>query len=124
MNTIFSEKAWATVWQYRATFLNGLLNTLESAVVGLAIAMIIGFALGLMAASGKRALRVIARIYVEFFQNTPLILQVCFPLLCVGVFGRQNLGGGRRIYRAGILPWSLCGGSCPRGDTGCALWAV
>ena len=53
MNTIFSEKAWATVWQYRATFLNGLLNTLESAVVGLAIAMIIGFALGLMAASGK-----------------------------------------------------------------------
>ena len=78
MNTIFSEKAWATVWQYRATFLNGLLNTLESAVVGLAIAMIIGFALGLMAASGKRALRVIARIYVEFFQNTPLILQVCF----------------------------------------------
>ena len=78
MNTIFSEKAWATVWRYRATFLNGLLNTLESAVVGLAIAMIIGFALGLMAASGKRALRVIARIYVEFFQNTPLILQVCF----------------------------------------------
>ncbi len=78
MNTIFSEKAWATVWQYRATFLNGLLNTLESAVVGLTIAMIIGFALGLMAASGKRALRVIARIYVEFFQNTPLILQVCF----------------------------------------------
>ena len=78
VNTIFSEKAWATVWQYRATFLNGLLNTLESAVVGLAIAMVIGFALGLMAAGGRRALRVIARIYVEFFQNTPLILQVCF----------------------------------------------
>ena len=35
-------------------------------------------AVELMAASGKRALRVIARIYVEFFQNTPLILQVCF----------------------------------------------
>ena len=78
VNTIFSEKAWATVWQYRATFLNGLFNTLESAVVGLAIAMVIGFALGLMAAGSRRALRVIARIYVEFFQNTPLILQVCF----------------------------------------------
>ena len=78
MNTIFSAKAWATVWQYRATFLNGLLNTLESAVVGLAIAMIIGFAIGLMATSGKRALQAVARVYVEFFQNTPLILQVCF----------------------------------------------
>ena len=78
MDTIFSAKAWATVWQYRATFLNGLLNTLESAVAGLAIAMIIGFAIGLMATSGKRALQAVARVYVEFFQNTPLILQVCF----------------------------------------------
>ena len=78
VETIFSGKAWATVWRYRATFLNGLLNTLESAVVGLGIALIIGFALGLMATGGKRALRIIARIYVEFFQNTPLILQVCF----------------------------------------------
>ena len=78
METIFSAKAWATVWQYRATFLNGFFNTLQSAVVGLMIALVIGFALGLMATSGKRALAVIARIYVEFFQNTPLILQVCF----------------------------------------------
>lgn len=124
MNTIFSEKAWATVWQYRATFLNGLLNTLESAVVGLAIAMVIGFALGLMAASGKRALRVIVRIYVEFFQNTPLILQVCFLYYALAYSGVKISVVVARIHRAGILPWSLCGGSCPRGDTGCALWAV
>lgn len=78
METVFSAKAWATVWQYRATFINGLINTLESAAVGLMIAMVIGFALGLMATSGKKALRGIARVYVEFFQNTPLILQVCF----------------------------------------------
>ncbi len=78
METVFSAKAWATVWQYRATFLNGLWNTLQSAVVGLLIAMVIGFTLGLMATSGKRVLRGIARVYVEFFQNTPLILQVCF----------------------------------------------
>lgn len=78
MGTIFSAKAWATVWQYRATFLNGLLNTLESAAVGLVIAMVIGFAIGLMATSGRRGLRTAARVYVEFFQNTPLILQVCF----------------------------------------------
>ena len=78
METVFSAKAWATVWQYRATFANGLINTLQSALVGLVIAMAIGFTLGLMATSGRWALRLIARIYVEFFQNTPLILQVCF----------------------------------------------
>ena len=78
METVFSAKAWATVWQYRATFASGLMNTLRSAVVGLLIAMVIGFALGLMATGSKKGLRVIARVYVEFFQNTPLILQVCF----------------------------------------------
>ncbi|MDO5377610.1 MAG: amino acid ABC transporter permease [Clostridia bacterium] len=78
METVFSAKAWATVWQYRATFLNGLLNTLQSAVVGLIIAMVLGFALGLLATSARRGLRAVARVYVEFFQNTPLILQVCF----------------------------------------------
>ncbi|MBR5287921.1 MAG: amino acid ABC transporter permease [Clostridia bacterium] len=78
METVFSAKAWATVWQYRATFVSGLMNTLQSAVIGLLIAMIIGFALGLMATGSKKLLRVLVRIYVEFFQNTPLILQVCF----------------------------------------------
>ena len=78
METVWSAKAWATVWQYRVTFLNGLLNTLQSAVVGLLIAMAIGFALGLMATGSVKGLRMFARAYVEFFQNTPLILQVCF----------------------------------------------
>lgn len=78
METVFSARAWATVWQYRATFLNGLMNTLRSAAAGLLIAMVIGFALGLMATGNRRGLRVLSRVYVEFFQNTPLILQVCF----------------------------------------------
>ena len=78
MGTIFNASAWETVWRFRGTFINGLLNTLKSAGFGLLIAIVIGFALGLMATSGKKALRRIARVYVEFFQNTPLILQVCF----------------------------------------------
>lgn len=78
METLFSPKAWQTVWQYRATFINGFLNTLQIALIGLLIALVIGFVLGLAAVSSKRVLRSIARIYVEFFQNTPLILQVCF----------------------------------------------
>ena len=113
VETIFSGKAWATVWRYRATFLNGLLNTLESAVVGLGIALIIGFAVGLMATSGKRALRIIARIYVEFFQNTPLILQVCFLYYALAYSGVKisvvSSGSLRWVFITGRMSRRLCG---------------
>ena len=78
MSTVLSARAWETVWTYRATFIQGLLNTLETAGIALVIALIIGFTLGLFSTSGHKALKAIARVYVEFFQNTPLILQVCF----------------------------------------------
>ena len=78
MSTVLSARAWETVWTYRATFVQGLLNTLETAGIALVIALIIGFTLGLFSTSGHKALKAVARVYVEFFQNTPLILQVCF----------------------------------------------
>lgn len=116
MGTIFSADAWATVWKYRATFINGLLNTLKSGLVGLLIAAVIGFTLGLMATSGKRALRRVARVYVEFFQNTPLILQVCFlyyalaysgvriPVVTIGFISLGIYHGAyvAEVVRAGI----------------------
>ena len=129
VETIFSEKAWATVWRYRATFLNGLLNTLESAVVGLGIALIIGFTLGLMATGGKRALRIIARIYVEFFQNTPLILQVCFLYyalaysgvkISVVVVGFIALGFYHGAYVAEVVRAGIQAVPCGQFD---AAWA-
>ena len=78
METIFDASCWETVWKYRATFVNGFVNTLMTAAAGLVIALIIGVIVGLCATGEKKALRVLARIYVEFFQNTPVILQVCF----------------------------------------------
>ena len=78
METIFDASCWETVWKYRATFVNGFINTLMTAAAGLVIALIIGVIVGLCATGEKKTLRVLARIYVEFFQNTPVILQVCF----------------------------------------------
>ena len=124
VETIFSEKAWATVWRYRVTFLNGLLNTLESAVVGLGIALIIGFTLGLMATSGKRALRIIARIYVEFFQNTPLILQVCFLYYALAYSGVKISVVVVGFIALGFYHGGVCRGGCAGGHTGCALRTV
>jgi len=78
MGTIFDASCWETVWKYRGTFINGFVNTLETAAAGLVIAIIIGVAVGLLSTGESRLLRALARVYVEFFQNTPVILQVCF----------------------------------------------
>lgn len=78
MDTIFDPSSWEIVWKYRGTFINGFVNTLTTAAAGLVLAILIGVIVGLFSTSESKLLRVLARIYVEFFQNTPVILQVCF----------------------------------------------
>ena len=117
METIFDARSWSLVWQHRGTFVNGFLNTLESAAVGLLIAMAIGIVLGLAGISEKKPLKILSRVYVEFFQNTPLILQVCFlyyalvyagikiPVVSVGFIALGIYTGAymAEVIRAGIL---------------------
>ena len=78
MDEIFSPAAWQKLWVYRTTFLTGFGNTLRTAAVALILALLLGFLFGLMASSQSRALRAVARVYVEFIQNTPVVLQMCF----------------------------------------------
>jgi len=78
METIFDASCWEIIWKYRGTFINGFLNTLMTAAAGLVLAIIIGIIVGLLSTGESKFLRALARIYVEFFQNTPVILQVCF----------------------------------------------
>ena len=117
METIFDARSWSLVWQHRGTFVNGFLNTLESAAVGLLIALAIGIVLGLAGISEKKPLKILSRAYVEFFQNTPLILQVCFlyyalvyagikiPVVSVGFIALGIYTGAymAEVIRAGIL---------------------
>lgn len=117
METIFDARSWSLVWQHRGTFVNGFLNTLESAAVGLLIALAIGIVLGLAGISEKKPLKILSRFYVEFFQNTPLILQVCFlyyalvyagikiPVVSVGFIALGIYTGAymAEVIRAGIL---------------------
>ena len=91
MGGLFSPQAWATVWAYRATFLHGLSNTIQLAVVGLVLALVLGMIFGLFSTSGKKPLAALARIYVEFIQNTPLLLQMCF-LYYLLAFSGNSLG--------------------------------
>ena len=98
MSGLFSLDSWSTVWTHRESFLLGLSNTLQTAVCALALAFIIGAALGLMSTSGNKPLRIVARIYVEFIQNTPLLLQLCFLYYALA-FAGVSLG----VIRTGII---------------------
>ena len=77
----------------------------------------IGIVLGLAGISEKKPLKILSRVYVEFFQNTPLILQVCFlyyalvyagikiPVVSVGFIALGIYTGAymAEVIRAGIL---------------------
>ena len=87
---MFQPEAWAALLRDYRVFANGLLATLQMAVVGFAIAFVLGVVFGLFATSSKRYLRVINRVYVEFFQNTPLMLQALFLFYALTFSGARS----------------------------------
>ena len=102
MGGLFSAYAWGMVWKFRSTFLLGLANTAASAAVGIILSLILGIIFGLMATSEKPVLRAIARVYVEFIQNTPILLQMCFiyyALAFSGNSGRQGFSSCMGIWK-------------------------
>jgi len=63
---------------YGRAFLVGLLNTLLVSAISIAIATVIGFAVGLSRLSSNWLLARIAGAYVEILRNIPLLLQIFF----------------------------------------------
>lgn len=56
----------------------GFLNTLKIALIGVALATLLGIAVGVSRLSGNWLLRQIAGGYVELLRNTPLAVQIIF----------------------------------------------
>jgi len=63
---------------YGAAFIVGLLNTLLVAGVGVFLATLIGFSVGIMRLSKNWVVAKIATVYVETLRNIPLLLQIFF----------------------------------------------
>lgn len=123
MAGLFFAEDWLMVWNYKDTFILGFINTLQTAVVGILLALIIGIIIGLMAVSEKRIFRLINRIYVEFIQNTPLLLQICalyyalsFSGYKIGILitGIISLGIYHGAYMAEVIRAGI--GSIPKGQ--------
>jgi putative glutamine transport system permease protein len=119
----FSLRRWARLFADYPLFLEGLGVTLLVAVLALLLALVLGVIFGLFSTSSQKSLRSLARVYVEFFQNTPLVIQIFFVynalpyvgirmhefligVLCVGVYHGAYVA---EVVRAGST-------SLPRGQ--------
>ena len=76
---LLDGKRWAALWKAIPDYyVPGFIMTLKIALVGLMLALILGTIFGTLSTMKFKPAKLLARIYVEFIQNTPLALQVLF----------------------------------------------
>lgn len=127
----FALERWSAFFANFGDFAKGFLYTLGMSAAALLLSLILGTIFGAMSSSKNKILKGIARIYVEIFQNTPLLVQFVFvyyglaimtsgaimistfftAVLCVGVYHGAYIA---EVIRSGIE-------AVPRGQTEAAL---
>lgn len=81
---LLDVKRWGAFVKVLPThYIPGFIMTLKVALAGLLLALVLGTIFGMFSTSKLKPLKLIARIYVEFFQNTPLVVQVFFYYACL-----------------------------------------
>ncbi|MBJ7576654.1 ABC transporter permease subunit [Devosia sp. MC532] len=73
--TLFPFDRSSFYWQ---AFFVGLLNTLLVAVIGIVVATVLGFILGVARLSSNWLVARVATVYIEIVRNVPLLLQLFF----------------------------------------------
>lgn len=74
----FALSRWANFFANFGEFAKGFLYTLSMSACALILAFLLGVVFGAMSSSKSKVLKGIARVYVEIFQNTPLLVQFVF----------------------------------------------
>lgn len=114
----FAIARWQALFENIDVLRDGALVTLLVAALGLTLALALGTVLGVMSTAHSRVPRGFARVYVEFFQNTPLLIQVFMlynalpiiypgmfiPVVIIGIMGVGMYHGAyiSEVVRAGI----------------------
>ena len=112
----FAWFKWQALFSDWQIFVEGFGNTVIVSILGLALALALGVLFGIFGATHSKPFRALNRVYVEFIQNTPLVIQVFFlynglphmgimlPVMSVGVFGVGIYHGAyiAEVVRAGI----------------------
>jgi putative glutamine transport system permease protein len=116
MSGPFALWRWLRLFIDYRVFIEGLLVTLLVAVSALSLALVLGIIFGLFSTASLKPLRSLSRVYVEFFQNTPLVIQVFFfynalpyvgivlNVIVIGILGVGIYHGAyvAEVVRAGI----------------------
>ncbi len=74
----FAMWRWEDLFQNFDSFSSGFLRTLQVAILALVLSLVIGIVIGILSTAHNLILRSIARVYVEIFQNIPLVIQIFF----------------------------------------------
>ena len=129
MNTgVFALWRWEALWSARQEFIDAFFVTVKVSVFALILALFLGVIFGLFSSGKNKVLKAVARVYVEFFQNTPLVLQILFMyygLLYAGVdLSKEQIGViGLGVYTGAYISEVVRTGiaSIPHGQTEAAL---
>ncbi|MDF2879864.1 MAG: polar amino acid transporter inner rane subunit [Clostridiaceae bacterium] len=98
MSSPFELFKWEALFNDKSIFLQGFLTTIEVSILALILALILGLIFGILGSSHFKITKKISKIYVAFFQNTPLVVQIFFLYN-----GLPHLGIILPIYAVGVL---------------------
>ncbi|CAM3679320.1 Polar amino acid ABC transporter, inner membrane subunit [Deinococcus saxicola] len=76
--SIFTQPSQLTQGTYLTTILIGMLLTVRLALIGIVLALLLGTLVGISRLSANPVVSRVAGAYVEFFRNTPLLVQIFF----------------------------------------------
>ena len=97
---LFEAKRWNALFQvFPEKYIPGFMMTLKVALTGLLLALVLGIIFGMLSTSKAKICRFFSRVYVEFFQNTPLVVQVFFYYNCLPYV----IGGRVPKFMLGVL---------------------
>jgi aspartate/glutamate/glutamine transport system permease protein len=99
-------------FEFPDLFFGGLWVTIQVSVLGLAGALVVGTGVALLRVSPVAPLRMLGSAYVEFFRNTPLVLQLFFLFLGLPLLGLRFASDTfDNIFRAALVGMSLYHGA-------------
>ncbi|MGH2527076.1 MAG: amino acid ABC transporter permease, partial [Actinomycetota bacterium] len=78
-------------------FLVGVVNTIRLALLGIALATILGLIMGIARLSSNWLVRRIAQVYVEVVRNTPVLVQIIFWYVAV-ILALPAIQGGISLW--------------------------
>ncbi|SDX53254.1 amino acid ABC transporter membrane protein 1, PAAT family [Marininema mesophilum] len=91
---------------YKQEFIDGFLTTLSASLLALVLSLAIGTIIACCRLSQVKPLEWIGTVYVEFFRNTPLVIQVFFFAM-----GLPSLGWNISEFSAGAIGLSIYTGA-------------